>query len=206
MDNTLGLFAMLTYVATLVPSNFKVVFPAFRYTSFYRLLLKNRRSIGLWTFGLSVAHACVILYQQHSSLSEMEFYRKSISGFLLLFIFMLLAVTSNNWSIRKLRKNWKRLHSLTYVAACLIPWHISVKMADKWSIVTVVCMTLAVNIIFLWTFRRYREIAQSKQHQENITILMLYLRLRLLLMRNKTENLVDYQSSDCSNLSSKRSV
>ncbi|MBE9059998.1 ferric reductase-like transmembrane domain-containing protein [cf. Phormidesmis sp. LEGE 11477] len=158
MDNTLGFFAMLTYVATLLPSNFRAVFPAFRYTFLYRTLLKNRRSIGLWTFALSVCHACVVFYQHHSSLADIEFYRKSISGLLLLFIFALLAATSNNWSIRKLQKNWKRLHSLTYVAAFLIPWHITAKMSDQWSVVTAICMTLAINVICLWMFRKYQEL------------------------------------------------
>lgn len=187
MDNALGFFATLTYVATLLPSNFKVAFPAFKYTAFYKTLLKNRRAIGLWAFGLSVAHACVILYQQHSSLSDMAFYRKSISGLLLLLIFTLLAVTSNNWSIRKLQRNWKRLHSLTYVAAFLLPWHITAKMADHWSVITVISLTLAFVMIGLWTFRRYREIAKSKQHRTNITILMLYLRLELLLLRSSAD-------------------
>ncbi len=191
MDNALGLFAMLTYVATLFPSNFKVIFPAVRYSAFYRILLKNRRSIGLWTFALSAGHACVVLYQQAPNLLAIEFYRKSISGFLLLFIFALLAVTSNNWSIRKLQRNWKRLHSLTYAAAFLIPWHISVKMADKWSAVTIICMGLAINAIGLWTFRKYQQLMQIKQ-QGALTRLTRLFYLRFLLLTSP-RNIVDYR-------------
>ncbi|EDX84263.1 Ferric reductase like transmembrane component superfamily [Synechococcus sp. PCC 7335] len=162
MDNTLGFIATLTYVATLLPSNLKVAFPAFRYTAFSRILQKNRREIGIWTFVLSVLHACFVLYHHDPDISKVEFYRKSISGLSLMFIFALLAVTSNNWSIRKLRKNWKRLHSLTYVALFMLPWHIIHKMGYQWSAVTSISMTLVINIICIWVFRKYQEEQRQK--------------------------------------------
>lgn len=196
MDNTLGLLATLTYVATLLPSNLKIVFPAFRSTTFYRALLKNRRSIGLWTFGLSVAHVCIVLYQRHPNLSEMAFYRKSISGLLLLAIFTLLAATSNNWSIRKLQKNWKRLHSLTYAVAFLIPWHITAKMADRWSVTTVICMVLATNVICLWTFKKY----QALVYQVNFTSLTRLFYLKFLLL-NRSSATIEYRDARQSDLS-----
>ncbi len=197
MDNALGFFATLTYVATLLPSNFKVVFPAFKYTSFYRALLKNRRAIGLWTFVFSVAHVCVIFYQQHLDLSAMEFYRKSLSGLLLLSIFTLLAITSNNWSIRKLQKNWKRLHSLTYAVAFLLPWHITAKMGDEWSIVTALCMVLAANVICIWTFRQYRALS----HQASFEGLTRYFYLRFLMMSSASQT-IDYKDNHQSHLDS----
>ncbi|MGB3789032.1 MAG: ferric reductase-like transmembrane domain-containing protein [Phormidesmis sp.] len=202
MDNALGLLATLTYVATLIPSNFKVIFPAFKYSAGYRVLIRNRRSIGLWTFALSVAHACIILYQQAPHLSEVEFYRKSISGLLLLFIFSLLAITSNNWSIRKLQKNWKRLHSLTYVAAFLIPWHICAKMVDQWSIATFVCMGLSINLIGLWTFKKYQQLARLKG-QGALTSLTRLFYLRFLLLTSP-RNIVDYRDGTPSRLNAKR--
>ncbi len=202
MDNALGLFAMLTYVATLLPSNFKVIFPAFKYSPLYRTLLKNRRPIGLWTFTLSAGHACVVLYQQAPNLSELEFYRKSISGILLIFIFALLAITSNNWSIRKLQKNWKRLHSLTYLAAFLVPWHISAKMADKWSVVTLLCMGLAISVISLWTLRRYQQLAQLKG-QGTLTSITRLFYLRFLLLTSP-RNIVVYRDDTQSRLDSNR--
>lgn len=161
MDNTFGFIATLAYVATLIPSNLRVAFPAFRYTALCKVLKKNRREVGLWTFVLSVLHACFVLYHHDPNLTEMEFYRKSISGLLLLFIFSLLAITSNNWSIRKLRKNWKRLHSLTYVALFIIPWHIVHKMAYQWSTMTSISITLVINIICIWLFRKYQELQRK---------------------------------------------
>lgn len=163
MDNAFGLIAMMSYVATLLPTNFKVIHPAFKYTSVYRFLIKHRRSIGLWTFALSACHAGFVLYKHNPDVSKIEFYRQSLSGLSLIVIFVLLAITSNNWSIRKLRKNWKRLHSLTYVAAFLIPWHIIAKMSHQWSIVTTINMALAINIISIWIFRKCLEEWQKRK-------------------------------------------
>jgi sulfoxide reductase heme-binding subunit YedZ len=39
------------------------------------------------------------------------------------FIFFLLAITSNNLSVRKLGKAWKPLHRLTYLGAIFSFWH-----------------------------------------------------------------------------------
>ena len=38
-------------------------------------------------------------------------------------ILLPLALTSNQWAMRKLRKNWKRLHRLVYLAGILVIIH-----------------------------------------------------------------------------------
>lgn len=158
MDNILGLFAFLAYIGTLLPGNLRAVFPAFKHTDFIKILAKNRRTVGILTFVLSVAHACAAIYQHNSDLSEVVFYLESISGLSTLLIFTLLTVTSNTWSMRKLKENWKRMHSLTYIAVFLIPWHIFVKMLDGWTIITVICLILSADIVRLWLFRKYLDL------------------------------------------------
>ena len=168
MDNTFGFIATLTYVGTLLPSNLKVAFPAFKQTGFYKTLQRNRAEFGLWTFILSVLHACFVLYHHNPDLSGIEFYRKSVSGLLLLTIFTLLAVTSNKWSMRTLGKNWKRVHSLTYLALFLVPWHLIHKMSNQWSLATSISMTLVLNIIGIWLFRKYKNYRrQNEREQKN---------------------------------------
>jgi sulfoxide reductase heme-binding subunit YedZ len=50
-------------------------------------------------------------------------------------IFVALALTSNNWSIRALGgKNWKLLHRLAYVAAALVIYHQSIAGKGHWLI------------------------------------------------------------------------
>ena len=78
-------------------------------------------------------------------------------------IFAALAVTSNNWSIKKLKKNWKRLHSLTYAAAFILPWHIFAKMEGHWSILTAVSIVIALDVLRLWLFRQYQNKSKNDQ-------------------------------------------
>ena len=56
-------------------------------------------------------------------------------GFSGLIILVILASTSNQWSIRMLGgKNWKRLHRLDYVAAALLIYHQAIAGKGHWYI------------------------------------------------------------------------
>ena len=157
-DNFLGFLALLVYSATLLPSNLKVAFPQFTATRTYKFLLKNRREAGVLTFAISALHACVAVYQQSAGKPmTVDILRQSISGLLILTIFAALALTSNNWSIAKLKRNWKRLHSMTYVAAVLLPWHISAKMTGKGTLLTIVSTIISVELVALWVFRQHKK-------------------------------------------------
>jgi sulfoxide reductase heme-binding subunit YedZ len=46
-----------------------------------------------------------------------------LAGWIALLIFALLAITSNDKSVKMLRKNWQRLHRTVYVAAGLVFAH-----------------------------------------------------------------------------------
>ncbi|MEZ4663838.1 MAG: ferric reductase-like transmembrane domain-containing protein [Caldilineaceae bacterium] len=51
---------------------------------------------------------------------KVPFARFGLFGLLLL---IPLALTSNRWAMRRLGKNWKRLHRLVYIAVPLLVWH-----------------------------------------------------------------------------------
>jgi methionine sulfoxide reductase heme-binding subunit len=54
-------------------------------------------------------------------------------GLIGLSILVLLALTSNNWSVRKLGgKRWKLLHRLAYVAAIALIYHQSIAGKGHW--------------------------------------------------------------------------
>jgi len=87
-----------------------------------------RRMVGLWAFTYGVAHLSVysIFDQNCYSLSTCNvdaiwqdiLKRKFIfMGMLAFFCLLLLALTSTNGWIRRLKKNWVRLHRVVYVAA-----------------------------------------------------------------------------------------
>ncbi len=86
-------------------------------------LMKFRRAIGVIAFFYVFAHLLVwlvldvqILSQVWADILKRPYVTIGMAGFL---VMVPLAVTSNNWSVRKLGPTWRKLHKLTY-AACLL--------------------------------------------------------------------------------------
>lgn len=86
-------------------------------------LLKFRRAIGVLTFSYVALHLLVwlvldvqILAQILTDIAKRPYITIGMAAFVLM---LPLALTSNNVSVRKLGRRWKRLHLLTYPAAIL---------------------------------------------------------------------------------------
>lgn len=87
-----------------------------------------RRTMGLYAFGYALIHFMIFIavdYGLNLSLLKTAIFEKRyiLVGLAALTILTLLAATSFEWSKRLLRKNWKRLHSLVYLAAPLVILH-----------------------------------------------------------------------------------
>lgn len=86
-------------------------------------LLKFRRAIGLLAFFYILGHLLVwlildvqIMSQIIADIIKRPYVTVGMGAFVLL---IPLAITSNNWSIRKLGPRWRKLHKLVYLAAIL---------------------------------------------------------------------------------------
>ena len=86
-------------------------------------LIKFRRAIGVMTFFFVLAHFLVwavldvqALDRIWADIIKRPYITVGMVGFLCL---IPLAVTSNNWSVRKLGAKWRKLHKLTYLAVVL---------------------------------------------------------------------------------------
>lgn len=86
-------------------------------------LLKFRRALGLLTFSYIGLHLLVwfvldvqIASQVWADIVKRPYVTIGMAGFLLM---VPLALTSNNWSVRRLGRRWMSLHKLTYVVAIL---------------------------------------------------------------------------------------
>ncbi|GAB5512270.1 MAG: protein-methionine-sulfoxide reductase heme-binding subunit MsrQ [Hyphomicrobiales bacterium] len=86
-------------------------------------LLKFRRAIGVTAFFYVFLHLLVwlvldvqLLDQIWADILKRPYITIGMVGFVLL---LPLAVTSNNWSVRRLGPKWRKLHKLTYLA-CLL--------------------------------------------------------------------------------------
>ena len=119
LEHLLGEFALQLLVFGLV------ITPLRRFTSIS--FLKFRRAIGLMAFIYVVLHLMVWVLLDIQILSHMVsdiLKRPYITIGMVAFIGMLpLAVTSNQWFVKKLGRKWHHIHRLTYIICLLGALH-----------------------------------------------------------------------------------
>ena len=119
LEHELGEIALLLLIAGLC------VTPLRRYIGIN--LIKFRRALGLLSFIYVTLHLLVWLVLDVGILSliwQDILKRPYITIGMIAFVLMVpLALTSNNWSVRKLGSAWHRLHKLAYVAVVLGALH-----------------------------------------------------------------------------------
>ena len=135
------------------------------------LLTIQRRMGGLFVAFYATIH--ILVYVQYflgwdwTMIIDEVIKRPYITiGFLAWLMLMPLVVTSNNFSMRKLGRRWKKLHWLTYPIAVLIVWHFywQVKLDIQEPILYIVFLAG----LLLWRARKRLKIDQffsaQKQH------------------------------------------
>lgn len=142
------------------------VTPARRILGINRLV-SVRRMLGVWSFTYALAHLLIYLVfdQLCYSLATCEVNaivqdilkrRFILVGQLAFFCLLLLAITSTSGWVRRLKKNWARLHRLAYVAAAAGIIHfIWIQKSDiseplNWAIWFVLLMLFRL----FWAFKR----------------------------------------------------
>jgi sulfoxide reductase heme-binding subunit YedZ len=87
--------------------------------------MKRRRSFGLAAFGYAILHLLFYIIDMEALEPILvEFWAPGIwTGWAALLVFVPLAITSNNASMRRLKQGWKRLQRLAYIAALLTLAH-----------------------------------------------------------------------------------
>lgn len=94
----------------------------------FKAALKARRTFGLYAFSYALWHVLIFLgldYQFNvrliwRDLSDKRYILAGAGAFLIL---LPLAITSFRWWMKRLGKNWKRLHRLVYLAAIMAAIH-----------------------------------------------------------------------------------
>lgn len=117
-----GTAALVTLMLSLACTPLNILFG-------WRQALTVRKSLGLWAFGYALLHLWVFLgldyglewrFIWQDALLEKRFI---FVGFLALLILLPLALTSTKGWMRRLGRNWKRLHQLVYLAGVLAVLH-----------------------------------------------------------------------------------
>ena len=120
-------------------------------------LMKFRRCFGLVAFYYIVSHICVYFFldiglSMDLLLSDLQKRYYIIAGFFAFITLIPLALTSNNFSLRKLNiRTWNRIHSFVYVAIILSIFHF-ILMSKTWTgelyfytLVTVIILALKLK-------------------------------------------------------------
>lgn len=161
--NGLGVLSLGGYILTQLPTNLRIVFPETKQASMPKWLLKHRRMIGVLSFLLALGHGYLLVQKRGLDFFDPSTYWVYIQGVSTFIIFALLAITSNDWSVKRLKKDWKRLHNLTYLALFLLTWHVWDKMADHWSYLTPLALVTIVPLNLLYLHRRWIERRNQQQ-------------------------------------------
>jgi len=138
-----GEIAIWTLGAVLALSPLRVLFPGSRIVN---ALNRHRRIIGVSACVYGLMHfGFHLLYEGDAQAIARSFSKPFIwVGLAGLSILVILAATSNNFSIRKLGgRNWKRLHRLAYAAAALLIYHQSIAGKGHWQIARWLLFALA---------------------------------------------------------------
>jgi methionine sulfoxide reductase heme-binding subunit len=139
-----GEIAIWTLGAVLSLTPLRVLFPR---SALVNALNRHRRYIGVSACIYGLIHfSCHVLYQGDWDDLLQSFSKPFVwFGLLGLSILVLLALTSNNWSVRKLGgKRWKLLHRLAYVAAIVLIYHQSIAGKGHWYVARWLLLFLVV--------------------------------------------------------------
>lgn len=127
-----GEIAIWTLGAVLALTPLRILFPHSRVVS---ALNRHRRMIGVTACIYGLLHfTCHFLYEGGLAGLLRSFSKPFIwFGLVGLTILVILALTSNQWSLRALGgKKWKRLHRLAYLAAAVLIFHQSIAGKGHW--------------------------------------------------------------------------
>lgn len=142
------------------------VTPVRRWTGFNRLVA-YRRLLGLFAFFYLALHFTVYLVLDQGldggAIFEDIVKRPYITlGTLALTLLVPLALTSTRGAMRRLGRNWQKLHRLIYPAALLGVWHFYWQVKLDTLEPTVYALMLAVLLGYRWWHARQKEVKYSK--------------------------------------------
>ncbi|MFK7753021.1 MAG: sulfite oxidase heme-binding subunit YedZ [Sedimentitalea sp.] len=111
-----GEFSARFLIIAMILTPMRMLFPG---SGFWRWMMKRRRYFGVAAFGYGAFHTALYIIDMGSLRAILgEALALGIwTGWLAFFIFIPLAVTSNDWSVRTMGPAWKTLQRWVYLAA-----------------------------------------------------------------------------------------
>lgn len=151
LGNTLGQFALILYVVTLLPG----IADRLGIKNKILVLLKvYRREAGILMYLLALIHITLEKLLITTSITELfTLLPFEIMGVLSLLVLFFLFITSNTFSLIRLRLNWYRIHRFTYIGMLFIFLHVSLVKFSNWTILMGFVLILQL-ISFIIVYRR----------------------------------------------------
>lgn len=117
-----------------------------------RRLVQNRRYFGVASFAYALPHvvAYAIRKESFALVAEEAAYPEIWTGWLALLIFLPLALSSNNWAVRRLGRSWGSLHRLVHLAALLTFAHWVLSAFDPLTAYCHLAVLGALETVRLW--------------------------------------------------------
>jgi len=109
-----------------------------------RILTLYRRRLGILVFMLAFTHFHIIGLPKMAGIEPNILPLFQRMGLIALMILLVLFLTSNNFSERRLGRWWKRLHRLIYVVVLLILLHTLMQRVSIWSILAGIFFVLEI--------------------------------------------------------------
>lgn len=140
-----GKYALILLVLSLACTPLNTLFK-------FRPALQVRRALGLYAFLYAALHFMTFIgldygFDWSLLLSEVVEKRYVLVGLAALLILASLAATSFTWWMKRLGKNWKRLHRLVYLASGLVVVHFAwAKKGDLFSLQGDILQPLAFGL------------------------------------------------------------
>ncbi len=130
---------------------------AFRKHVWAQWLMRRRRDLGVASFAYALGHTVIYLWRKNELqiIGTEAVQIQYLTGWIAFALFVPLAVTSNDVSMRSLKRNWKRLHRFVYPAAVLTFLH--------WALTAFEPMTAYIHIGILAAIEIVRIILQRRQ-------------------------------------------
>jgi sulfoxide reductase heme-binding subunit YedZ len=113
---------------------------------------QRRRDIGVASFGYAAGHLVAYLLRKADAALVLEegIEPGLLTGWIAFAVFMALAVTSNDASVRLLKAGWRRLHWFVYPAAVLTAAHWVLTAFDPalaWVHAAIIAALLALRLV-----------------------------------------------------------
>jgi sulfoxide reductase heme-binding subunit YedZ len=150
-----GDWAAWLLMLTLAVTPLRLLFRGRKWTNW---LMRRRRDIAVASFAYAAGHTVIYLADKASLdivLAELGL-PELLTGWLALALFVPLAATSNNVSVRALKRSWKRLHRLVYPAAILTFLHWVLTAYDPTTAYIHAGILAAIEIVRIALQRRQR--------------------------------------------------